>query len=506
MELRRQSLQKASDGIEDGSKYSLQEASGSKTPGSDTVPTLQRGAATKASGPLEAASSSNNNTSGQRKVMKKLPPPPISTKSRPAPPPPPRAVSQCAQPATSRPPRPPPPSQKKLDVEGVKSSPKHNEQKASKDGSSRGSGHPQKCRSDLRTKKEYPKELNPFEFDVDISLPSNEKTSNCDLTPDLNPLSEEYNDEQGSSNKGDAVSCDVKRGDNTKCSSKNNEQKASKDGSNRGSGHPQKCHSELKTRKEYPKELNPFESDVDISLPSSEKTSTCDFPPEVNSYSKEYSDEHGYSNEGDSISSCCDVKQGDNAKSLSKNNEQKASKDGSIRGSGHSQKCRSDLETKKEYPKELNPFESRISLPSSEKTSNYEEYNDEQEGDTINCDVKQGDNEHSKTPGKPTATQEEECSPYSAMPEAPIASGNTSNHVQPVGSSPSGKEAVVQREESTPNTAVPEVSTSDGETSTHVQPWILLPLVRRHQCSRKKVLLILTCRRPQPLVGTLPAM
>ena len=197
MELRRQSLQKASDGIEDGSKYSLQEASGSKTPGSDTVPTLQRGAATKASGPLEAASSSNNNTSGQRKVMKKLPPPPISTKSRPAPPPPPRAVSQCAQPATSRPPRPPPPSQKKLDVEGVKSSPKHNEQKASKDGSSRGSGHPQKCRSDLRTKKEYPKELNPFEFDVDISLPSNEKTSNCDLTPDLNPLSEEYNDEQG---------------------------------------------------------------------------------------------------------------------------------------------------------------------------------------------------------------------------------------------------------------------------------------------------------------------
>ena len=270
--------------------------------------------------------------------------------------------------------------------------------------------------------------------------------------------------------KGDAVSCDVKRGDNTKCSSKNNEQKASKDGSNRGSGHPQKCHSELKTRKEYPKELNPFESDVDISLPSSEKTSTCDFPPEVNSYSKEYSDEHGYSNEGDSISSCCDVKQGDNAKSLSKNNEQKASKDGSIRGSGHPQKCRSDLETKKEYPKELNPFESDISLPSTEKTSNCEEYNDEQEGDTINCDVKQGDNEHSKTPGKPTATQEEECSPYTAMPEAPIASGNTSNHVQPVGSSPSGKEAVVQREESTPNTAVPEVSTSDGETSTHVQP------------------------------------
>ena len=85
MELRRQSLQKASDGIEDGSKYSLQEASGSKTPASDTVSTLQRGAAKKASGPLEVAPCSNNITSGQRMVMRKLPPPPISTKSRPAP-------------------------------------------------------------------------------------------------------------------------------------------------------------------------------------------------------------------------------------------------------------------------------------------------------------------------------------------------------------------------------------------------------------------------------------
>lgn len=120
-ELRRQSLQKASNSDEDSSKSSLQEASGSKFPMADTVPALQCGAATEASGPPEAPSCSNNNTSVQRKVKRKLPPPTLSTKSRPAPPPPPRALSQCAQPATSRPPRPPPPS-----VKGAKSSSKQN--------------------------------------------------------------------------------------------------------------------------------------------------------------------------------------------------------------------------------------------------------------------------------------------------------------------------------------------------------------------------------------------
>ena len=167
MELRRQSLQNASNSKGDGSTSSLQEASGSKAPVANTVPALQCGAATKASGPLEAPSCSNNNSSGQRKVKSKLPLP-TSKKLRPAPPPPPRAVSQCAQPATSRPPRPPPPS-----VKDAKSSSKHNEEKASKDGTSRRSALPQKCRSELKTKNTYPKDLNPFGSDT--SLPSSEK-------------------------------------------------------------------------------------------------------------------------------------------------------------------------------------------------------------------------------------------------------------------------------------------------------------------------------------------
>ena len=207
MELRRQSLQKASSGKVDVSKSSLQEASGSRAPMADTAASLQGGAATKASGPLEAASCSNNNTSGQRKFKRKLLPSTLSTKSHPAPPPPPRAVSPCAQPATSRPPCPPPPSGR-----CAKRSSKQNEEKVSKDGSSRRSARPHKSRSDVKTKDKYPKGLNPFGSDT--SLPSSEKTSKCDVPPELNPFSEEYNDEQASSGEGDSISSDVKQCDN----------------------------------------------------------------------------------------------------------------------------------------------------------------------------------------------------------------------------------------------------------------------------------------------------
>ena len=196
MELRRQSLQKASKSQEDSSKSSSEEASGSKATLADTVPVLQCDEATKASGPLEAASCSTNNTSGKRKVKRK---PVRPHPSRPAPPPPPGGVSQCTPPA-ARPPRPPPPSKSKGDVKDVKHSLKHNEEKASKDGSSSRSAHPRKGRRRLKAKKKYPKELNPF--GLDTPLPSSEKTSKCEFPPELNPFSEEYIDDQGSSSKG----------------------------------------------------------------------------------------------------------------------------------------------------------------------------------------------------------------------------------------------------------------------------------------------------------------
>ena len=207
MELRRQSLQKASSGKVNRSKSSLQEASGSKAPMADTAPALQGGAATKASGPLEAASCSHSNTSGQRKVKRKLLPPTLSTKSRPAPPPPPRAVSPCAQPATSSPPRLPPPSDS-----CAKRSSKQSEEKVSKDGSSRRSARPHKSCNGVKIKDKYPKELNPFGSDT--SLPSSEKKSKCDFPPELNPFSEEYNDKEASSYVGDSISKDVKQCDN----------------------------------------------------------------------------------------------------------------------------------------------------------------------------------------------------------------------------------------------------------------------------------------------------
>ena len=93
-----------------------------------------------------------------------------------------------------------------------------------------------------------------------------------------------------------------------KRSTKQNEEKVSKDGSSLRSARPHKSRSGVRTKDKYPKELNPFGSDT--SLPSSEKISKCDFPPELNPFSEEYNDEQTSSGEGDSISS--DVKHCDN--------------------------------------------------------------------------------------------------------------------------------------------------------------------------------------------------
>ena len=71
---------------------------------------------------------------------------------------------------------------------------------------------PPKFRSGLRTKNKYPKELNPFGSDTSIS--AGIKTSEFDFPPDLNPFSEEYNDEQASLSEGDTNRNDIKQCDN----------------------------------------------------------------------------------------------------------------------------------------------------------------------------------------------------------------------------------------------------------------------------------------------------
>ena len=406
MELRRQSLQNASNSQGDGSKSSLQEASGSKAPMVDTVPTLQCGAATKASGPLEAPSCSTNNTSGQRKVKRKLPPP-TSSKSRPAPPPPPRAVAQCAQPATSPPPRPPPPS-----VKDAKISSKHNEEKASKDGGTRRSTRPQKCRNGLKTKNKYPKELNPFGSDT--SLSSGKKTSRRDFPPELNPFSEEYNDEQGSSSEGDTISGHVKECDNE--------------------------HSKTSFTKEEHGELQDA---------NGEKCS------KINE-----GDGHGIASELESNDISSDgshfivvdsVQSSPSGKQAPMREEERTPMNEASTSCGETS-----------IPEDSPPSAKPAAMQKEKRTPN-----------TTMAEVSTscGDTAIHVEPvecppfKKEAPVQQEESTPITTMPAASTSSGDTSTFVEPVDFFSSGKEAAEQQQGSAPNTTLPEVAAS-SETSS----------------------------------------
>ena len=413
MELRRQSLQKASKSQEDSSKSSSQEASGSKATLADTVPVLQRDAATKASGHLEAAYCSTNNTSGKRKIKRK---PVRPHPSRPAPPPPPRGVSQSTPPA-ARPPRPPPPSKSKGDVKDVKHSLKHNEEKASKDGSSSRSAHPHKGRSGLKAKQKYPKELNPFGSDT--PLPSSEKTPKCEFPPELNPFSEEYNDDQGSSTEG---------GTSEMATSPSNG--ISSDGTHfiLVESSPSGKQAPMREDKHTPNTTMPEAST------SSEDTSINVKPVYSSLSGKEAA-----------------VQQEEHAPNTSKPEASSSSGDTSIPvnplDSSHSGK-EAAVQQEEHAPNTSKPAAS---------SSN---------GDTF-IHVKPVE---SSSSGKEAAVQQEEHAPNTSKAEASSSSGDTSIHVKPVDSSSSGKEAAVQQEEHAPNTSKPEASTSSGDTSIPVNP------------------------------------
>ena len=452
MELRKQSLQKASSGKVNSSKSSLQEASGSKAPMADTAAALQGGAATKASGPQEAASCSNNSTSGQRKVKRKLLTPTPSTKSRPAPPPPPRAVSQSAQPATSRPPRPPPPS-----VRGAKRLSKQDEEKASKDGSSRRSARPHKSRSGVRTKDKYPKDLNPFGSDT--SLPSSEKISKCDFPPELNPFSEEYNDEQASSSEGDNISSDVKQCDNE--------------------------HSKTKFTQEEPGELQ------DVKIEKCSKLKEGDGHCSASELGTSVSND--ISNDGTQSIIVESVEPSPSGKQASMQEEEEASissgvlcilvrpvdsclsgkeapthMGGSVPDSTMPEALTSVGETSVPVMPEVSSTSLKPAvMQKEERTPSSTVPEAPTSGGETSNPVKPED---SSLSGRPSAMQTENRSPNTTTPEVSTSGGYVSIHVELVDFPPSGKEAPLKQEVSTPNTTLPEISTSSGDASIHVEP------------------------------------
>ena len=435
----------------DSSKSSLQEASGSKAPIADTAPLLQGGAATKDSGPLEAASCSNKNTSGQREVKRKLLPPTLSPKSRPAPPPPPRAVSLCAQPATSRPPRPPPPSDR-----GAKRSSKQTEEKVSKDGSSRRSASPHKSRSGVKTKDKYPKELNPF--GSDNSLPSSEKTSKCDFPPELNHFSEEYNGEQASSGEGDSISSDVKQCENE--------------------------HSKTIFTQGEPGELQ------DVKIEKCSKLKKGDGHCSASELATSVS--NGISSNGTHFIQVESVEPSPSGKQAPMQEEEEEASTSSGVLSILVRPVDSCL-SGKEAPTQVGgsvpdstmpeastsvgetsiPVMPEVSSPSlkpavaqkEERTPSSTVPDASTSGGDPSNPVKAEDSSLSE---KPAAMHTEERSPNTTMAEVSTSGGDASIHVEPVDSSPSGKEAAVQPGESTPNTTMPEVSTSSGDSSIHV--------------------------------------